>query len=392
MNLGYSNSGKNLTGERKVVFSTVDITGKLIIDDNGQFISSGSAVFNDLYATNISSINASFEYVEFDEYYAVVSTIENLSCLNASVMNLSFTNTLNNIPVNKFNYISDLNDFAQLQMNDINSSITSVSLYSFNTSIQVYNLGQSYYNTSTLNISLCAWNMSTQVYNLSQSYYSTSTVNLSLCTWNISSQLFNLSQSYYSMSTVNISLCAWNTSTQVYNLSKAYYSINELNLSQTAWSALNQAGINANNITNLTDYYYSVSFVAWDAYNDVQSLTQTIGNINDSNPNDSNGLVGMIFSVSTVASDAYNDTNYLSGQFSNLSQSHYNLSGVVLNVSTDYYSTKSLVNSMNSSLQSVSTNYWISNTSLSSINTCVQSVSLNLWKLNSYVQSVSLNL
>ena len=36
MNLGYSNAGKNLTGERKVVFSTVDITGKLIIDNNGQ--------------------------------------------------------------------------------------------------------------------------------------------------------------------------------------------------------------------------------------------------------------------------------------------------------------------------------------------------------------------
>ena len=212
MNLGYSNSGKNLTGERKVVFSTVDITGKLIIDNNGQFISSGSAIFNDMHAYNVSAQNASFEYVEFDEYYAVVSTINNLSCLNASIMNLSFTNTLNNIPVNKFNYISDLNDFAQLQMNDINSSITSVSLYAFNTSTQLLNLSQSYYSTSTVNISLCAWNTSEQLMSLSNSYFSTSTVNISICAWNTTAQLLNLSQLYYSISTINISLRTWNTS------------------------------------------------------------------------------------------------------------------------------------------------------------------------------------
>ena len=96
---------------------------------------------------------------------------------------------------------------------------------------------------------------------------------------------------------------------------------------------MKKTGINANNITNLTDYNYSVSIVAWDAYNDIQPLTQTIHNFNDTNPNDSNGLVRMIFSVIAVTRGAYYDINYLSGQFSNLSQSHYNLfPGIMLHL------------------------------------------------------------
>ena len=33
--------GKNLTGEKKGTFSTIDITGQLNIDDNASFVSSG---------------------------------------------------------------------------------------------------------------------------------------------------------------------------------------------------------------------------------------------------------------------------------------------------------------------------------------------------------------
>ena len=71
------------------------MTGKLLIDMNGLFISSGSAVLNYLSASNISAQNASFEDVEFNEYYAVVNSIEKL---------YSFMNTRNNISIHKFNY------------------------------------------------------------------------------------------------------------------------------------------------------------------------------------------------------------------------------------------------------------------------------------------------
>ena len=88
--------------------------------------------------------------------------------------------------------------------------------------------------------------------------------------------------------------------------------------------------------------------MAWDAYADVQTIMQSIGNIQDTNASDYNtiGLAGMIMLVSVVAHDAYSDVSSLTGQFSNLSMSYYNtstvnlsftvynLSGVVSNVST----------------------------------------------------------
>ena len=38
------NYGKNLTGEKKGTFSSLDVTGQLNIDDNGSFLSSGNIV------------------------------------------------------------------------------------------------------------------------------------------------------------------------------------------------------------------------------------------------------------------------------------------------------------------------------------------------------------
>ena len=81
MILGYSTPSKNLTGERKAVFSTIDVTQVLNIDDNACLITNGNIVssasiigrhasFTDLYIFNLSCMNASFLYTEFDEYYA----------------------------------------------------------------------------------------------------------------------------------------------------------------------------------------------------------------------------------------------------------------------------------------------------------------------------------
>ena len=83
MILGYSTLIKNLTGERKAVFSTPDITSQLNVDNNACLITSGNidiissdvvvgthASLKDLHVYNLSGVNASFLYTEFDEYFA----------------------------------------------------------------------------------------------------------------------------------------------------------------------------------------------------------------------------------------------------------------------------------------------------------------------------------
>ena len=62
---------KNLTGEKKGTFTTLDITQSLNIDDNGCFVSSGNILssglitakhgdYVDLFAKSFSCTNASF--------------------------------------------------------------------------------------------------------------------------------------------------------------------------------------------------------------------------------------------------------------------------------------------------------------------------------------------
>ena len=69
---------KNLTGERKGTFTTLDVTQTLNIDDNGSFLSSGNILssgsiqavhgdFDDVYASSFYCDSASFLYTEFDE-------------------------------------------------------------------------------------------------------------------------------------------------------------------------------------------------------------------------------------------------------------------------------------------------------------------------------------
>ena len=52
---------------------------------------------SDMNINHISCISASFDSVEFIENYSTIGTIDNLSSMNASLQNLSFTNTLNNV-------------------------------------------------------------------------------------------------------------------------------------------------------------------------------------------------------------------------------------------------------------------------------------------------------
>ena len=54
-----------------------------------------------------------FFYVEFDEQWTGISSIDNLSFINGS-----FT-TLNNINQNTFSYIGSLNSDAQTQINNV---------------------------------------------------------------------------------------------------------------------------------------------------------------------------------------------------------------------------------------------------------------------------------
>ena len=50
-----------------------------------------------------------------------------------------------------------------------------------------------------------------------------------------------------------------------------------------------------------------VSTIAWDAFTDVQNMIADIGDITETDPDNSNGLFGKIMSVSVVAHDAHSD-------------------------------------------------------------------------------------
>ena len=120
------NYGKNLTGEKKGTFSSLDVTGQLNIDDNGSFLSSGNIVssgsitalhgaYEDLYAKKFNCSNASFSYVEFDEHWTGIGTVDNLSILNAC-----FT-TLNDVSKTTFSYIANLKSDAQAQIDNVSA-------------------------------------------------------------------------------------------------------------------------------------------------------------------------------------------------------------------------------------------------------------------------------
>ena len=117
------NYGKNLTGERKATFSSVDVTGQLNLD-NGSFVSSGHIVssgsmsashgiFNELFSDRLYCNQATFNFVEFDGHWAYRAEIVNLSMKNAC-----FT-TLNDVNQKTFAYIGSLSSDAQSQIDNI---------------------------------------------------------------------------------------------------------------------------------------------------------------------------------------------------------------------------------------------------------------------------------
>ena len=127
--INFSNKGiimnyvKNLTGERKGTFSTLDVTG-LLNNENGSFLSSGNilssgsmnashAEFDELYTDRFYCNQGSFNFVEFNGHWAYKAEIVNLS-----VQNESFT-TLNNVSKDTFAYISNLTSDAQSQINNV---------------------------------------------------------------------------------------------------------------------------------------------------------------------------------------------------------------------------------------------------------------------------------
>ena len=112
------NYRKNLTGEKKGTFTSLDITGNLNIDNDGSFLSSGNILssgsisashgdFEELYAYRFYGGQGSFNHVEFDSHWVYKAEIVNLS-----VQNACFT-TLNNVNQNTFSYIANLNSDAQ---------------------------------------------------------------------------------------------------------------------------------------------------------------------------------------------------------------------------------------------------------------------------------------
>jgi len=112
--------GKNLTGEKKATFTSVDVTGLLSIE-NGSFVSSGNilssgsmsashAEFDDLYASRFYCNQATFNLIELDSNWVYSSEI-----LNLSVGNACFT-TLNGVPQQTFAYIANLSSDAQNQI------------------------------------------------------------------------------------------------------------------------------------------------------------------------------------------------------------------------------------------------------------------------------------
>ena len=120
---GYNPFYKNIANENNAVYDFTSI--------------------RDLYVDSISAQHASFGYIEMQEYYADISTIQDLSCLSACFTNISFTNTLNNVPAQTFSYIAHLTSDAQQQLNTTNTSL-------YNTSMMLGIANSSLYNTCTL--------------------------------------------------------------------------------------------------------------------------------------------------------------------------------------------------------------------------------------------------
>ena len=117
------NYGKNLTGERKGTFSSLDVTGLLNID-NGSFITNGNiylsgsmsashAEFDELFADRFYCNQGSFNLIELDSNW-----VYNSEVINLSVGNVCFT-TLNDVSQTTFSYIKNLNYDAQTQFNNV---------------------------------------------------------------------------------------------------------------------------------------------------------------------------------------------------------------------------------------------------------------------------------
>ena len=77
--------------------------------------------FDDLYASSFYCDSASFLYTEFDEQWAGVCSISNLSFITGS-----FT-TLNDVSAETFDYISGLTSNAQLQINNTSNVLSNLS-------------------------------------------------------------------------------------------------------------------------------------------------------------------------------------------------------------------------------------------------------------------------
>jgi len=80
------NYGKNLTGEKKGTFTSLDVTGNLNIDNDGSFLSSGNilssgsisashADFDELYADRFYCNQSSFNVVEFNSHWGYKTEI-----------------------------------------------------------------------------------------------------------------------------------------------------------------------------------------------------------------------------------------------------------------------------------------------------------------------------
>ena len=115
--------GKNLTGEKKATFSSVNVTGLLNIENgsfvfNGNILSSGSmsashAEFDELYASRFYCNQATFNLIELDSNWVYSSEV-----INLSVGNACFT-TLNDVSQQTFAYISNLSSDAQSQIDSV---------------------------------------------------------------------------------------------------------------------------------------------------------------------------------------------------------------------------------------------------------------------------------
>ena len=109
-----------------------------------------------------------------------------------------------------------------------------------------------------MNLSTTAWNTSQQLANLSNTYYNVSVLNVSQCAWNASLQLANLSLSFFNVSTVNLSTTAWNTSQQLANVSQSYFNVSTVNLSTTLWNASQRVDSLNTSLQNVSSTLYAV--------------------------------------------------------------------------------------------------------------------------------------